>query len=719
MLSPELKDEIQGGYRRFLKAFDLKPRHGQKRMIAAIANSLALIEQDSDGHRANRAGISVIEAGTGTGKTLAYLLAALPVAASFDKKVIVATGTVALQEQLLNKDLPALLESTGWDTSVAIAKGRGRYLCPMRLGQCLDAAEDTANGLFLFEDEIGFDPSESNIQLYRDMAEKFESGDWNGDRDNWPETVDITAWRPLSVDRRQCAGRRCGHYQRCPYYQARDNWEDIDCLVANHDLVLADLALGGGVILPAPEDSIYVFDEAHKLGDTTLGHFAASTRLESSVTSFRQIVQSLRKQRKSLADDAQLIALIDQASEAAVRCDEAVTLALSAFRLIVDNPGSVGHGSVGQRDPRSSNESYRFPSGKVPEEVEETAVQCASRLQVLLNRLDSLQDTLNKSLQQNHMAQPVEFLEPLFQQVGLWIGRLEPSATVWRYFADSGDTEMAPVAKWVSKTADINGADIQVSASPTNPADILKERLFDQCFAAVLTSATLRTMGGFADFVEKNGLPDYAECVAIDGGFDYQRVGRIVVPGMESDGGNAQEHTRLVIDTLPDLLNLYRGTLVLFSSRAQMEAAYEGLDDELKNSVLVQNQLPHQRLIAEHRRRIDEGGRSAIFGLASFAEGVDLPGAYCEHVVIAKLPFSAPDDPVQATLSDWYETMGKNPFISLSLPETSIRLNQACGRLLRTTEDSGQITILDRRIVTKRYGKTLLADLPPFAVEIQ
>jgi ATP-dependent DNA helicase DinG len=161
-----------------------------------------------------------------------------------------------------------------------------------------------------------------------------------------------------------------------------------------------------------------------------------------------------------------------------------------------------------------------------------------------------------------------------------------------------------------------------------------------------------------------------------------------------------------------------RGTLVLFSSRKQMQDVFDGLDRDWRKQVFIPGNLSKQETLNKHKARVDGGDSSVLFGLASFAEGVDLPGAYCEHVVIAKIPFSVPDDPVEAALAEWIEARGGNPFMEISVPDASLKLVQACGRLLRTEEDRGTITLLDRRLVTQRYGKAILNALPPFRREI-
>ncbi len=173
-----------------------------------------------------------------------------------------------------------------------------------------------------------------------------------------------------------------------------------------------------------------------------------------------------------------------------------------------------------------------------------------------------------------------------------------------------------------------------------------------------------------------------------------------------------------IVRELPKLLESARGALVLFSSRKQMQDVFESLDREWRKRVLMQGRLSRQETIAKHKTNVDEGHHSVLFGLASFAEGIDLPGSYCEHVVIAKIPFAVPDDPVEAALAEWIEARGGNPFMEITVPDASLKLVQACGRLLRSETDTGQITILDRRLVTQRYGKAILNSLPAFTQQL-
>ncbi|MEE3191726.1 MAG: DEAD/DEAH box helicase, partial [Pseudomonadota bacterium] len=280
MLQKETKERIQSLYREAIKALELRPRYGQRVMIAEIAKALGSIREGEKDERDNDAGIAVVEAGTGTGKTLAYLIASLPVAIERERKLLVSTATVALQEQILDKDLPALKKHLSLPFNFALAKGRGRYLCLAKLDKALQQLSGILSTVDLFEQT----PEEQDRELYEKMLMKYGSGDWDGDRDRWDDEIEHKQWSHLTATHRECSNRRCPHFQNCAFYKARSAMEDADVIVANHDLVLADLSLGGGAILPAPEKTIYVFDEGHHLADKALNHF----RLEFGVRSTRQ-----------------------------------------------------------------------------------------------------------------------------------------------------------------------------------------------------------------------------------------------------------------------------------------------------------------------------------------------------------------------------------------------------------------------------------------------
>ena len=234
---------------------------------------------------------------------------------------------------------------------------------------------------------------------------------------------------------------------------------------------------------------------------------------------------------------------------------------------------------------------------------------------------------------------------------------------------------------------------------------------------AVVTSATLSALGTFERFRERSGVPASARWKQVASPFDPQKA-TFCVPAMTSDPGNQEAHTQELIEMLPGLIERDQGVLLLFTSRRQMEAVLEQIEQQLAHHVLVQDRMSKNRLLTQHRAHIDSGDSSAIFGLASFFEGIDLPGEYCRHVVIAKLPFAVPDDPIAAAHSELLEAQGRDPFMEISVPDAAQKLVQASGRLLRTEEDEGRVTLLDRRLISRRYGRAILESLPAFNMEL-
>jgi ATP-dependent DNA helicase DinG len=695
-LAAELKEQIQAGYRAFLARRGLRPRTGQRQMIAAIAGFLGDREDSQEpGSR-----VCAIEAGTGTGKTLAYLLAALPLARAQGKKLVIATGTVALQAQLVDRDIPDLLAATGWDQEFALAKGRGRYLCPLRLEQCETQASQARSGQFLFEDELSFVPGAGDERRIEDLGRAWRAGEWDGDRDRWEQTLPDSLWRALSIDGRQCSGRRCRLIASCCYYRARTAVDAADCIVANQDLVMADLALGGGVVLPAPEETIYVFDEAHRLGDTALAHFGAQCGLEATGVWLERLETQSARNAARLAvapeESARAQALVTPAAAAALLLRQTTPL----FALLV-------------ADARNSR--HRFAGGLVPDALRVPCGELAACFGSLVQNLEHCREGLEAALEKTEFPLPRPELEAHFQAVGQWLGRAEGIARLWRAMAEPDLPAAPPLARWVAREA--NG-ELRVVIAPVSAGHTLEEQLWSRCHAAVLTSATLRSLGSFERLRLDAGIPATSRMLALPGGFDYARRAVLAIPPAAVDGGDNDTHTAAVSAQLPALLAAESGgSLVLFASRQQLERVREALPATLAECLLVQGELPVAEIIARHRERIDRSESSVIFGLASFAEGIDLPGDYCRHVIIAKLPFAVPDDPVQEARSEWIQAGGGNAFRTLSLADACLRLVQACGRLLRTEEDSGRITILDRRLISKSYGRELLAALPPFGRE--
>jgi ATP-dependent DNA helicase DinG len=296
--------------------------------------------------------------------------------------------------------------------------------------------------------------------------------------------------------------------------------------------------------------------------------------------------------------------------------------------------------------------------------------------------------------------------------------RAEACEKLWQAFASQDAADQAPSARWLSEVELGDSRDLVLSCSPVLAAQTLTEHLWQRCAGAVLTSATLSALEKFDVLAMRAGLPAHTVYHRISSPFDYANAARLIIPRLNCDPSDSRAHTAAIIALLPQLLDRQEASLMLFSSRRQMLDVLDGMSEEWRRIILCQDDYQKAQLLNFHRQRIDKGEPSVIFGLASFAEGVDLPGKYCEHVLIAKIPFAVPNDPIEATLAQWLEQQGKNPFMTLSVPEAAFRLVQASGRLLRSESDTGRITLFDERVVSKFYGKSILASLPPFTREI-
>jgi ATP-dependent DNA helicase DinG len=696
MLSDELKKQIQLAYRASLEAKSHKPRAGQREMIGAIARTLGNIKQGSEGERLDEKHVAVIEAGTGTGKTLSYCLAAIPIAKARGLKLVISTATVALQEQILHKELPDLLEHTELSFKYTLAKGRGRYLCLNNLEGFLSSEEQAMEDMFagLFEQHLNSD----------DVNTALGKGEWDGDKDNWAGIIRDQDWRRLTTDHQQCTNRNCANYSACPFFKARAEIEVADVIVANHDLVLADLSLGGGAILTPPKETIYVFDEGHHLPDKAIGHFRHEVRLQQSIAWLRQLEKNLVNLKQELTDDVsltgQLLLKVPQQIQSIVNFIQYAQQGLAPYiqGLGLDQ----------------ENNQHRFEFGLVPDELRQLAYSLQTSYQKLFKNIESIQDECKKTKQNEGMGVTSETAETWQPILGVILGRLEQSVGLWRLYSTVDDQNYPPNARWLILSGQGMEQDIELGGSPILAANTLRQQLWDKCFGAVVTSATLTALNQFHRFNMRSGVPQESEYLRVISPFDFQTNGLLVVPDMEHEPNRVEQHTAEIITYLDEHVNIAKGSLVLFSSRRQMEEVAKSLSAGLQEILLMQGEQSKRVILDSHRASIDSGKGSLLLGLASFAEGVDLPGDYLTCVYIAKIPFSVPDDPVEATLAEWIQKRGGNPFMEITIPDASLRLVQATGRLLRSETDSGEIHILDKRLRTKRYGKQLINSLPPY-----
>lgn len=718
-LTDDVKQQIQQAYRDVLAGKDVRARYGQRLMIAEIARYMGEIT-DNDGQRTSPPAACVVEAGTGTGKTLAYLIAAIPVAKALGKTLVISTATVALQDQIVLKDLPDLRKHSKLDFSWTLAKGRGRYLCMSRLEARLhDEGHGDSDTMPLFLLDQPMDDEATSRITFEKMLANYGSREWDGDRDHWPEQILDDIWRQVTTDHRQCTNRHCAYFDSCAFFDARKDLDDADVVVANHDLVLADLALGGGAILPEPENALFIFDEAHHLPDKALNHFAASVPLNSTRQWLKQLSQALVKMQPWLPGGSQAAKAVEKISTSGRDLDLALG---KVYEEVEQNTGWEFN------DERRSAQ-WRYPDGELPEAVAELAADTRIVTAGLVRHLGTLVDELQSAFDERKDPElDRDTADSWYPVIGAFHSRAEEQLRLWAAWCESGtvmpqndeSTEAAPVvrkgpppARWAVRQRWDHAEDITLFSSPVLADNLLYSRLWSRVYGAVLTSATLTALGRFDRLRSRAGLPEASRYLVVPSSFRYGEMATVEVPAMAAmptDDGFAEA----LIKRLPDLWAGEKATLVLFTSRRQMQQVRDALAPDYPELILTQDDMAKNEVLKTHCSRVDEGRPSVLFGVASFAEGIDLPGKYLHHVVITRLPFSVPDDPIEASLAEWVTQRGGNPFMEITVPDASVKLVQAVGRLLRTEQDTGRVTILDRRIVARRYGQLLLDALPPF-----
>jgi ATP-dependent DNA helicase DinG len=357
---------------------------------------------------------------------------------------------------------------------------------------------------------------------------------------------------------------------------------------------------------------------------------------------------------------------------------------------------------------------HRFPSGLLPDAWHEPMTLIQGHAAGLSAALQALGAAVKLTAKEDP-AQAVS-CSLLYARLGQLAPRLASVANTASLLLEHGPQ---PLAKWLKSDTSSGLVFLTAHACPIVPGDLLRQSLWSQVRGAVLTSASLTSCGSFDFFLQEAGLADNldASTLAVDSPFNYRTQGRLIVVETVADPRIVEAYTtEMVGELLSDIGQVEHGALVLFTSRVQMKAAEDALGAALQEVVLVQGQMARSRLLSAHRARIEAGRPSVIFGLQSFGEGLDLPGQLCETVLIAKLPFSPPSDPVEEARAEWLKSLGRDPFSELVVPATGIRLLQWTGRAIRTEDDHATVICYDRRLLRMAFGRRMLQGLPPYEV---
>jgi len=586
-------------------------------------------------------GVLLVEAGTGTGKTLAYLTAAI----AAERRVVVSTGTRNLQDQILGSDIPLLERALGRALHAVCLKGLGNYLCHRKL----DALARSAPLLGATEAEL--------LERILEWATETETGD-RAELEDLPE--DVPLWRDVCADAETRLGPRCPFHEVCFVTRARRAAEEARIIVVNHHLFFADLALRESAARVLPDYDCVVFDEAHQIDAVAtefFGYRVGARRIDRLAGETRRAVLALEKESGKV-DAMRTEPLLDH-----------VTLHSRAF-----------FSSVACGDPSEGRSELR------PEDLSGEAEASYWRLDTSLEALAAHLEGLPSP--DESVAACCRRAQLIRADLSEILGRDRRSAVYWKEPSRTGGS---------------------VGASPVDVSDLIRDRVFYSVESVVLTSATLTAAGSFAYVRERLGIDFDAAELVLPPPFDFRRQAALWLPRDAPDPrdeGFSDALARLVLEGC----QLVRGgVLALFTSYKVMHEVAAVVRETVDRPVRVQGERPRHTLLAELR-----GGAEPILLLAtaSFWEGVDVPGEALEHVIITRLPFASPGDPVVAARLRLLEDEGRSPFREYQLPQAALALKQGFGRLIRSRRDRGVVTIADRRIQTMRYGEVFLRSLP-------
>lgn len=679
-----LFEEATRYYEAWLSDQGYTERQGQLDMMQFISQSLT--------RKQRRFG--VVEAGTGTGKTVAYCIPAAIHARRQRKTLVIVTSTVLLQQQLLHAELRQLANLFSPQLSFGIIKGRRRYACIDRLDKSVNSYGEESVDLFGERN-----PSRRDRRIASELLDRFNTRQWDGDMDAAPILLSPRDRGSFTTDALGCHRQSCEYAKPCPYFRVRNRVNSLDVVVTNYSLLMAS-GREGIDMLPAPEDCIYVFDEVHRLADIVMNSGAASANTSAVTEVANEIEKFINRLINNVEKGHPLASAQQDILDVTPRVAPLVDQLRNHFARLT---------RTNAVEPDSQRSVFRFVAGRVDEGTGDQARVLASAIEKLFVALNDLFNTLDDARANLPMWINTDVLGSAVRSLTELLVTVRDMRAV---FDDWGSTIPGASARWLSPADN----EWRMHTVPIAVDEILNNAIWSQAHSVICASATIYTSQGFNQFKQEVGLnlaDEHFKRVASP--FDFRRNVRFQVAniGFSQPGGDA--FNRAAATYLPRLLKQNRSGLVLFTSRIDMEKVFEQLPDAFSEHCLMQDKLSMVETLRKHRESIDRGGQSYIFGLVSYREGVDLPGDYCQHVVIMRIPFNVPDDPV---IKSQKELLGlENAFMQYDVPQASLRLFQACGRLLRSETDRGSITILDRRIVEKKqYCDELVRPLPDFEI---
>ena len=602
----------------------------------------------------------VVEAGTGVGKSFAYLIPAVHIALSTGQVVVISTNTIGLQEQIAGKDVPFVKSIWPEEFQATLVKGRSNYVCLRRLERAWNRHRE------LFETT---EEQKDLGRLFRWASKTRDGSRADLDRRPYPRL-----WEKVCADRDTCLGRKCPLFDRCFFQNARAMMNSSQLIIVNHHLYFSDfiLRLRGHAILP--EHDCVVFDEAHNIEAVAGKHLG----IEVSNFGVRHYLDGLFRPEKERG----LLAELDEPRA----CGQVERCRQSAEEFFGDVDRWL---KEGESDTRRVGRREQFPG-----ELKDELAALASELSDVRSRAREQEDELEITAMISRGREMLESLES-FLELGM------PDSVYWVERSGRGGERMA------------------LRACAVSVAGELGTNLFGRIGSAVLTSATLTTAGTFSYFRERVGLGVCQELL-LGSPFDFQRQVTLYIARGMPDPNDRDDYRDKVIEKVKHYLEMSRGrAFVLFTSYRLMKEVANALTPLLERrgiTVFRQGEgMAPGRLLEEFRKDVD----SVLFGTDTFWAGVDVQGEALTNVIITRLPFSVPDHPVTEARMEALRAAGRDAFLEYSVPEAIIKLRQGFGRLIRTREDHGMVVILDSRILRRSYGQQFLASLPGCEIVVE
>jgi ATP-dependent DNA helicase DinG len=619
---------------------DFEPRSGQQEMAAAVARVF------------ENGGVLLAEAGTGTGKTLAYLVPAI----LSGHRVLISTGTKNLQEQIFFKDIPALRKALDVPFSATYMKGRANYLCLHRLDQINDTSGPAAYDVFL--------------PIVREWAAKTETGD-RAELEDLPE--DVPFWNDVSATAETCLGTECKRYDECFVTRMRQRAAESDVVIVNHHLLFADAAVrkqAFGEVIPACNHAI--LDEAHQLEDVATQYFGIN------LSTYRV---------DDLAQDVERLGLPET--------EKAVEKLRDRGRQFF-NEVAYAH----RADDRARSEERMRVTPSSLAKASEGAAMLAGALDIIESTLKLVRlkaDTAGDSAGVRLQADRQEQVDALARRAGEMRSDL-------RFLMKSNEAEYVYFVEF-------RGRGTFLRASPIDVSSIVREFLLDRMKTTVLTSATLTVDGGFSYIKERLGIRRSDE-IRLPSEFDFERQAVLYLP-LKMPDPRSPEFAGAAGRQVIEILKRTQGrAFVLFTSYATLRSVQGITEMALDYPIFVQGTAPRSQLLKQFR----ETPHSVLLATSSFWQGVDVVGDALSCVIVDKLPFASPGDPIMAARIDAIRARGGEPFGEYQVPLAILALQQGLGRLIRHRRDRGVLAVLDPRLQTKGYGRRFLASIPPAPV---